>query len=212
MVAKTFAAIYLYILQFNTNGEFMTKNHIISIVFLIIGFIGGKYAYDMFFTESEIVSFEDSDWGRKNILGVRFDAPFELSETEIDLPPSVGKYVKVMNTFQYTAQSLSLFVSRAEYNEGISLNLDGAVNGSVQNMKANKDITDFNYEIKPIEKHSLTGRLLQGTCKMKGKDAEFIGEIYLKDTKLIQILSFNLSHEENREARDRIMKSVSIAL
>jgi hypothetical protein len=190
----------------------MTKRHIISIIFLIIGAVGGKYAYDMFFAESEIVSFEDSDWSRKNILGIRFEAPFELSETEIDLSHSVRQYLKEMNTFEYTAQSLSLFLSRAEYKDGIPLSLDGAVNGAIQNMKASKGVSDFIYEVNPIEKHSLTGRLVQGTCKMKEKDAEFIGEVYLKDTKLIQILSFNLSYEKNREARERIMKSMNIAL
>jgi hypothetical protein len=190
----------------------MTKNRIISIIFLIIGAIGGKYAYDMYFAEPDIVTFEDSDWGRKNILGVRFEAPFELSETEIDLPRSVKQYVKAMNTFQYTALSLSLFVNRTEYNDGIPLNLDGAVNGAIQTMKATEGVSDFNYEVKPIEKHSLTGQLLEGTCKMKGKEAEFISEVYLKDSKLIQILSFNLKHEKNREARERIMKSINIIL
>jgi hypothetical protein len=190
----------------------MSTKHILTIILFVVGFIGGKYAWNKLFSESEIVSFEDSDWGRKQILGVQFESPFELSETEVELPPSVKQYVKLMKTYQYDSQALSLFISRAEYNDGIATDIDGAVNGAVQNMKASKGVSDFIYTVKPITKNFLAGRLLQGTCKMKGKEAEFIGEIYLKDTKLLQILSFNLNYAENREARGRIMKSMKITL
>jgi hypothetical protein len=190
----------------------MSAKHILTIILFAVGFIGGKYAWDKLFSESEIVSFEDSDWGRKQILGVRFESPFDLSETEVDLPNSIKQYIKIMKTYQYDAQALSLFISRVEYNDGIVTDIDGAVNGAVQNMKASKGVSDFTYDVKPITKNFLTGRLLQGTCKIKGKEAEFVGELYKKDSKLLQILSMNLSHEENREARGRIMKSMKITL
>lgn len=190
----------------------MTTKTIVSILLFIAGIIGGKYVYDTLFGQSEIASFEDSDWTRTECLGVRFEVPFELSDMDLDLPESVRQYIKVMNNYQYESKSISLFISNAEYNTGVKANIDGAVNGAVRSMEAQKGVSDFTYTVKNIEKNSIEGRLIEGTCKIKGLNAEFVGEIYLRNLKLLQILAMNLSHTENREVRDRIMKSMKVTL
>jgi len=190
----------------------MNSKKIISIIVFILAAIGGKLAYDEFFKESEIVSFELSDWSIRSYLGAQFESPFELSTMEVPLPPSVKQYVKVMENYKYESNPISLVISRAEYVEGISVDLDGAVKGSNQNMSASKEISDYSYESKPINKNLLEGRLVNGTCKVKGKEAEFIAEYYKSDLKLMWVCCLYLKHDENRDIKDRIMNSLKITL
>lgn len=190
----------------------MNAKHVIAIVFSIIGIIAGRYAYQAFFGQSDTVSFEDSDWSRVQYLGITFDAPFELTPMEVPLPANVKQYVKEMKTYKYETKALGFFISRAEYQGGITPNIDGAVDGAMRNIQATKGVTDFTYTVANNDKNSMAGRLITGTCKVDKKDAEFIAHIYLKDLKLLQIMSMNLKHPENREIRDRIIKSLTISL
>lgn len=185
---------------------------IITIIFFIVGAIAGKYAYNVLFGQSEIASFEDSDWDIKRYAVVKVELPFDLSETDLKLPEYVKKHVKMMENYKYESKSISFFISFAEYREGIDANIDGAVDGAINNMKAGKGISDFTYTVKNIEKNFIEGRLIEGTFKLKEQDVEFIGEIFLKDLKLLQILAINLNYEENREIRDRILKSIKFDL
>lgn len=190
----------------------MTSKRILLILVSILASIGGKLAYDALFEESEIVSFESLDWRHRNYIGVEFEAPFELSEVDLELPVHIKPFVQTLATYKYDSKSLSLFISRAEYKEGISTDLNGAVQGATQNMKANDDITDFSFEVKPFSRNFLEGRLVNGTFKVKEKDAEFVAEFYKNGSKLMQILCVNLKYDENREARERIMKSLNVTL
>lgn len=152
-----------------------------------------------------------ADWKFQSYLGVQLEAPFELSKTELELPVGVKPFVKKLDTYKYDTKALGLFISRAEYKEGIPTDIDGAVQGGIQNMQAGEGVSDFSYEVKPISKNYWEGRRVTGTMKFKGKDAEFVFEIYKNNSKLLQIISSNLVYPENREARERIMKSVRIS-
>jgi len=190
----------------------MTTNRILSILIFVVGMVGGKLAYDELFAEPETVSFEDIDWAYFDRLGVRYEAPFELAPMELDLPEYVKTYVKEMNNLHYESKAIGFFISRAEYRPGVKPNIDGAVQGAVQNMKSQKGITEFTYKASPIRKNSIEGRLVEGTCKVNEEDAEFVCQVFAKDLKLLQIMTMNLSFPENRAVRDRILKSVNITL
>jgi hypothetical protein len=172
----------------------------------------GKLAYDEFFAESETASFEEVDWTPSTCLGVRYEAPFELTPMDLKLPEHIKVYVKEMANYHYESKPIGFYISRAEYQPGVKPNIDGAVQGAVQNMQAEKGITDYTYEVSNIKKDFIEGRLIKGTCKVHGHDAEFICQIFLKDLKLLQIVTMNLSFPENREVRDRILKSIRISL
>jgi hypothetical protein len=110
----------------------MNSKKIISIVVFILAFIVGKLAYDEFFKESDIASFELSDWGNRNYLSAQFESPFELSTMEVPLPPSIKQYVKSMENYMYESNPISLMISRVEYVEGTSVDLDGTVKGAIR--------------------------------------------------------------------------------
>jgi hypothetical protein len=187
----------------------MSNKTIILIILVIFVFIGGKYAWDMLFANSEIVSFDDSDWSQKNILGVKFESPFELSETKTDIPNSQKEIIKGFNKFQYKAETITMLIKLIEFKDGAPNDLN-RIYEQVELLRATRGVYAFNYEVKPIDNNSFTGRLVQGTCKMNGKEAEFSGECYKKDSKQIQIFCIYLNHKENREVRERIMKSINV--
>ncbi|MBI1939568.1 MAG: hypothetical protein HYS25_15775 [Ignavibacteriales bacterium] len=189
----------------------MTWKRIFSILIFIASFIGGKFAYSALFGESDTVSFEASDWKFQSYLGVQFESPFELSKTELELPVGVKPFVKKFDTYKYDTKALGLFISRAEYKEGIPSDIDGAVQGGIQNMQAGEGVSDFSYEVRPISKNYWEGRRATGTMKFKGKDAEFAFEVYKNNSKLLQIISTNLIYPENSAVIERIMKSMQIS-
>jgi hypothetical protein len=147
-----------------------------------------------------------------SITFILFSKTYHYPKIEVDLPANIKQFVQSMTTYKYDSKSLSLYISRAEYKEGIPTDLNGAVQGATRNLKASDDITDFSYDVKPSERTYLEGRVVNGTLKMKGKDAEFVGEFYKDGSKLLQILCIHLKHDENRQARDRIMKSLNVTL
>ncbi len=190
----------------------MTTSRILSILIFVVGMIAGKFAYDELFGESDTVSFEDTDWTFSDCLGVHYEAPFAVSPMELPLPEHIKRYVKEMNTYHYESKPIGLFISRAEYQQIVKPDIDGAVQGAVNNMQAQKGITDFTYKSTHIVRDFIEGRLVEGTCKLNGDDAEFVCQLFVKDMKLLQIMTMNLSYPENRAVRDRILKSVRITM
>jgi hypothetical protein len=190
----------------------MTTQRILSVLIFIVSMIGGKLAYDALFGESEIASFEEADWSLSRCLGVQYEAPFELAPMDLKLPEHIKIYVKEMNNYHFESKPIGFFISRAEYQPGVKPDIDGAVKGAVQNMQAQEGITDYAYVVSNIKKDFIDGRFIKGTCKVDEQDAEFVCQIFMKDLKLLQIMTMNLSFPENREIRDRILKSIRITL
>jgi len=185
---------------------------VVSIMIFVICAIGGKLAYDALFNDPEITSFEESKWRNREYLGIKFESPFELSETEVDLPKFIKPFVKYMNTYEYDSKALCLGVSRSENIEGLSVDIDGAVKGMMMSLDADDDVSGLDYEASPVYKHYLEGRKITGKIKMKGKNAVITAELFKSGSKLIQILWTNLDFPENREVGERIMQSIRIQL
>jgi hypothetical protein len=190
----------------------MTTKRILSIIFIIIGIICGKLAYNALFVQSDIAEYEDTDWIKSNYLGVTYEAPFELSPMDLQLPQNAKNYIKEMENYKFESNPIAFIISRVEYQAGVTTSINGAVDGAVQNMQAQKGITEFSYKVSNIDSNFIEGRLIKGTCKADKKDAEFIVYIYLKNLKLLQIMAMNLDFPENREIRNRIIKSIRFEL
>jgi len=185
---------------------------VISFMIFTLSAIGGKLAYDALLNDPEVASFEESEWRNRKYLGISFESPFELSETEIEIPEFVKPFVRYMSTYQYDSKAVSFAVCKSEYIDNIPTDIDGAVKGAMMNMRADKDVSDFDYEAAHVYKHYLEGRRASGKFKMKGKDALFTAEFYKSGSKLIQVLWTDLDFTENREIGERIFQSVRIKL
>ena len=188
----------------------MSTKTIVSIIAVILGFVIGKLAYDYFFSESDTVSFDQGDWQSRSYLDFTFEAPFELTPADVDLPPAVKKFVSKTEMAKYDTRALSFIINRTEYIDGTPTDIDGAVRGAMANMKLANGVTDFEYESSTANRDSLEGRSMKGTFKLKGHDTEFNGRIYKLKTRLWVLICVNLVKEENRAARERVMKSVKL--
>ena len=190
------------------------KKIIISIIIFSAAFVAGKYAYDFFFNEPEIASFETVDW-RTRILtdaGVTMQAPFDLDPINIEVPAYVKQMLKSISNYKYESKAIGVFVSKAEYKEDVEISFEGAVNGALNGLKNAEGVTDFKHEITDIRKNYLNGKQIKGSFKIKDHTSEFLGEMYRDRNKLLQILCVILNFDENREIRDKIMKSIRIKL
>ncbi|MGE5860291.1 MAG: hypothetical protein ACM34J_07040 [Ignavibacteria bacterium] len=185
---------------------------VIGFMILTISIVAGKLAYDEFFNDPEIAAFEESKWRHRDYLGVKFESPFELSKTEVELPKYIKPFVKYMDVYKYERKALCLVISKSEYIENMHVDLNGAVKGMMNSLKADDDITGVTYKTAPISKHYLTGRKITGKFKMNGKDAVISGELYKSGSRLLQVLLTNLDYPENHAAGERIMNSMRIQL
>lgn len=190
----------------------MTWKSISSILIFILSFIGGKLAYSALFSESETASFESSDWKKQFDLGITYEAPFELSVKEIALPANIKPFVKNLSTYMYDSKAISFMLSKAEYNDDIQTDLNGAVQGAIQNISASEGVSEFKYQTKNCSRNGLLGKKIEATLKIKGKEAEMVAELYAAGNRLIQVMFTNLSYTENREIRNKIFNSLRVTL
>ena len=117
-----------------------------------------------------------------------------------------------MISYKYESKAIGVFVSKVEYKEGVETSFDGAVQGTINGLQNAEGVSDFKHEIKDIKRIYLKGKQIKGSFKIKDRTSEFLGEMYSSGQKLLQILCVNLNYHENREIRDKIMKSVKIKL
>lgn len=190
----------------------MTGKNIASVIIFIIALVGGRYAFKAIFAEPEIASFEESKWKQCSYEGITFDSPFELEELDVEIPFTLKAYVKEMKNFVYESKSLTLFVSKAEYKAGIPVDIDGAIDGALSNMKRTDGVSDFTFDVQTIDKINSECRKATGNFKINENDSEFVALLHVKKSTLVQILSTNLSYDENRAIRDRIFESLDVKL
>ena len=190
----------------------MTWKITLSILIFAIAVIGGKFAYDAFLSDSETELFQQTDWKQQNLVGISFEAPFELSESKVNLTPDLKSAILNMETYKYTSKPMALFISKAEYDRGIPVDLDGAVKGAINNIERNDGVSDFDYNVENIVKDSITGRRIEGKLNIKGEAAVIVAELFNKNSILIQIMCTSLDLTENRSVIDRIFNSIKLDL
>jgi hypothetical protein len=190
----------------------MTGKNIASVVLFIIALVGGRYAFEALFAESEVASFDESKWKQCSYAGITFDSPFELEEVDMEIPLTLRSYVKEMKNFVYESKSLTFFISKAEYKSGIPVDIDGAIDGALSNMEMTEGVSDFTFDVQTIDKNNSECRKATGKFRIDKYDSEFVALMHVKKSTLVQILSTNLSYDENRSVRDRIFESLNVKL
>jgi hypothetical protein len=188
----------------------MTWKNIGSVILIVIGFIAFKYGYKVITEGPEIASFEEIDWKNSAYENVTLDAPFELDYMEMEIPFTMQSLVSEVKFFEYESRALVVFVAKFVYNPGIPVDIDGAVAGAMAELEGDEGVEDFKFDVIPLRKNNVDGRKVTGNFKTEEGDKEFILEIYVKKSKLIQVLIANTSHAENRAIRNRIFESLSV--
>lgn len=199
-----------------TSDSKKTKLSVIIATVIIVALAGtvGKELAKKFFSQSQKVSVESSDWNIRQIesTGLSLEIPFDLEKSELELPDEYKDMIKQMLTYQYSTNPLSVKINYVVYSEDIIHNLDGAAEGAINNMRNSKGISDFTYSISETFKNNISGRIIKGKFKIEKQSAEYKGVIFAEDTRTWQVICTFLANEENRTVINKMLNSVKIAL
>ncbi|MFY0604517.1 MAG: hypothetical protein JXQ93_11235 [Flavobacteriaceae bacterium] len=155
----------------------------------------------------------NTDWGIKSYgtPKISLELPFGLSKKEVaNISEEVKNYIQSVDGYQYNNASNYLDVSIAPtvYKSGITANLDGAVNGIIQALKKEKDVSDFNHTISDYKEN---GKSIIGSFRENDILKEYEAIVVVHENKICIIsLIYKFGDEYGKKIIDRIKNSIKI--
>ena len=129
------------------------------------------------------------------------------------LPEEVRPLVKEMQTFNYNGNGLEFMYLYTEYTPEVGqVDLEGAVNGGLNQLKSQPGVFDLKNDIAYVEEGDLSGVVMQGTYVQRGTEYEFKITLYTTGLKLYQFISSNKKGDDTaRGVVRRIYDSLKIS-
>lgn len=162
---------------------------------------------------SEKVS--EADWERKEYgnLGLSIDTPYELNKIDLPYPEELKTIIDRSYSYTYSSnEGLYILVNSVEYSELIGeFSIEGAANGSINEMKMEEGVSNFTYEQEDIEWNAIPGFKQNGSFLKDGIDANFINIGYAKERIFHQVLIiYPQSNKDAKSISERISSSISL--
>lgn len=156
--------------------------------------------------------FKADDWKRENYgtFGLSIETPVRLVKSDLPLPDNIRQFIDIMDVYKYGGNNFAIMINSARYKPEIgSLDLLGAANGSVSEMKAQQGVSDFNYSQDPFSISDLPGIIQRGTYMHNGEAVEFINAIFLNGLVYYQILiAYQPDDQKRKSAAEKIIASI----
>jgi len=108
------------------------------IVGALVAFFGVRYMMGRFQGDPEVsAEVLTKPWTVQSIGGgeLRFEAPWLLNPSPVDLPPEVGKNVESSAALSLEKDGLNVMAIRIKIRPGLALNLAGAADGTTANLR-----------------------------------------------------------------------------
>lgn len=141
------------------------------------------------------------------------DTPEKLTRGDLPLPENLRKLIQRMDSYSATKNNgFGIFINCITYTPEVgTLDLQGAANGSINEIRAKAGVTDLSYTEKAVTYGDIPGFLQNVSCKMDGKDCEFINVGYASGFSLWQVVVGYLKEDEvGRSVALRVIESIKI--
>jgi hypothetical protein len=184
-------------------------------IFYAVGQFGGEAIVRIIKSAGTHKEILTTDWTRETYgdFGLSFEAPVKLINIELPLPDNVRRFIDRMNTYSYeTGSNFTIFVNSIKYLPDIgTLNLEGAAIGSVNEMKLQAGVTDFNYSQDPYSVSDLPGFMQHGTFKKDGIVVEFLNTGFLNGLVVYQVMvAWKAEDNDSKAAAHKVVTSIEI--
>lgn len=190
----------------------------LAILFLVLGttvwYYGIQYVKDTLVGHPSKELMEGK-WYR-NAYGypaVEIETPVVLKAISLDLPPEASAAMLSMSNFAYGSyiSGFSIIISTGMYQPGIEVDIDGAVNGVIQTLKAQKGVTNVSTQVADITVDGIAAKRIYGTLQADQKEMIFnailIGE---KDVLRQVIIARTKGDTYAEKMEQRILASVKL--
>jgi len=183
-------------------------------IFYAVGQIGGEKLVSLFKSEKTSQEVLSQKWIKEMYgNGLTVETPVIMTETEVNLPDQVKELVEEIIMFKYiSAKGFKVFITTGIYKPVIQEgNLQGAANGSVNEIKMQKGVTDFEYTEEKIVLNEIDGIKQTGSFKMNGTKYEFFNKIFVKGLNMWQVMTgYQVDDEVGRIAAKKVIESIEI--
>lgn len=187
---------------------------VILMVALVIN--GMKDSYDALYGDDDIPVLEQQWYTGTYAGGVSLATPKAMKSVGNvmnKLPEEVRPLIKEMQTFSYKGNGLEFMYLYTEYTPEVGqVDLEGAVNGGLNQLKSQPGVFDLKNDIAYVEEGDLSGVVMQGTYVQRGTEYEFKITLYTTGLKLYQFISSNKKGDDTaRGVVRRIYDSLKIS-
>lgn len=184
-------------------------------IFYLIGNYSGVSVSGLFSSDKTPKKVLTQEWvhGSYGEPSLIVDTPEKLTKSKLPLPENIKQLIKRMDSYNSTSKNgFSISINCITYIPDVgTLSLQGAADGSIKEIRSKVGVTDFAYTEKEINYGDIPGFLQNVTCKMDGKDCEFINVGYSSGLSIWQVIVGFLSDDEvGRSAALRVIKSIEI--
>jgi len=185
-------------------------------IFSAIGKYGGESLVRFFRSEKTSESILDQKWYKETYgnYGLIVETPIKMTSTVLDLPANIKQYVANMDSYNYmSTKGFKVFINSIKYKPSVgTVSLQGAANGSANEIKMQKGVTDFDYKEETILKSEIPGFKQQGTFKTDGIMYEFINVGLAQGLFMWQVVvTYQMDDEVGKTAAKRVIESIVIA-
>jgi hypothetical protein len=184
-------------------------------VFYAVGQIGGEKLVSLFKSEKTSHEVLSQNWIREKYgnFGLIVETPVIMTEVELTLPDFVKEIIDETSAFQYfSAKGFKVFIQSIKYKIIIAeKNLQDGANGSVNEMKMQKGVTNFDYKEEKIVLNAIPGIKQIGSFKQNGIQIEFINTMYGEGYNMWQVtVAYQSDDEVGKIAAKKVIESVEI--
>ncbi len=187
---------------------------ILFAIFYAIGEFGGESIVNFFKSEKTSKLVLKQKWTKNRYgFGLTVETPVKLTKDDLPLPDNVKKVIDQMYVYDYMSEKgFKIMINSIKYKPVIKrANLQGAANGSVNKMKSQKGVTNFNYTQDTISNNGIPGFLQKGTYQQNGIEAEFMNAGFAKGILVWQVIVvYQKDDDVGRIAAKRVINSIEI--
>lgn len=187
---------------------------IVFAIFYALGNYGGDSIVRYFRSEKTADEILHQKWVRETYgdYGLSVESPVKLTKGDLPVPENIKQFISKMEVYDYTSEKgFKILVNSIEYKPEIgSTSLEGAANGSVNEVKSQKGVTDFEYTEEAAVKSDIPGFIQKGSYNQNGVEIEFINAGYATQFHIWQVLvMFGKNDQTGRIAAERVIESIN---
>jgi len=185
------------------------------IVGVLVGLLGVRYGVNRFRQEPEVpAEVLTKPWSVQSIGGgeLRFEAPWPLNPSPVELPPEVGKNVESSAALSLEKNGLNVMAIRIKMRQGLALSLAGAADGTTANLRNAAGVTSVDSSKQATTVTGLPAYNVSATIhRQTGESMALRGVVFLRGQSIYQVLViYRLDQARGEEVWKRMRDSVGL--
>jgi hypothetical protein len=184
-------------------------------IFYAIGQFGGESIVRFIKSQQASREIISQDWQKERYgdFGLVVETPFKLEKTELPVPDNLKHMIDIMDTYSASkSQGFGVMINSVRYKPEIgSVNLEGAANGSIAEMKMQPGVSAFTYSEDLFSKNDIPGFIQKGSYSKEGNIIEFINTGFANGLILYQVMvAYNPDDKDMKAMALRVIESIEI--